>query len=95
MHLGRTAGPGLARPTLELGGRAEGAVSASGGVMGCYVHGLFAADGFRHAFLGRLRARAVSGGAYEAEIEAALDGLAAHLEASLDLDGLLALARAG
>ena len=95
MHLGRTAGPGLARPMLELGGRAEGAVSASGRVMGCYVHGLFAADGFRHAFLGRLRARAVSGVAYEAEIEAALDGLAAHLEASLDLDGLLALARAG
>ncbi len=95
MHLGRTAGPGLARPMLELGGRGEGAVSASGRVMGCYVHGLFAADGFRQVFLGRLRARAVSGVAYEAEIEAALDGLAEHLEAALDLDGLLALARGG
>ena len=93
MHLGRTAGPGLARPMLELGGRPDGAVSASGRVMGCYLHGLFASDGFRHVFLGRLRARAVSGVAYEAEIEAALDGLAQHLEASVDLDGLLALAR--
>jgi adenosylcobyric acid synthase len=63
--------------------------------MGCYVHGLFAADGFRHAFLARLRERAVSGVAYETQIEASLDALADHLEASLDTDGLLALARAG
>ncbi len=95
MHLGRTAGPALARPMLELAGRAEGAVSASGRVMGCYVHGLFAADGFRQAFLGRLRERASSGVAYEAEVEAALDGLAEHLERSLDVEGLLALARGG
>jgi adenosylcobyric acid synthase len=57
------------------------------------VHGLFAADGFRHAFLARLKARAPSGLAYEAGIEAALDALAEHLEAHLDLDALLALAR--
>jgi adenosylcobyric acid synthase len=95
MHLGRTVGPGLARPMLEIGGRPEGAVSADGRVMGCYVHGLFAADGFRHAFLGRLRERARSGVAYEAEIEATLDGLAEHLEASVDVAGLLEVARSG
>ncbi len=95
MHIGRTVGPGLARPMLDLGGRPEGAVSASGRVMGCYVHGLFAADGFRQAFLGRLRARARSGVAYEAEIEAALDALAEHLEASVDVAGLLEVARSG
>jgi adenosylcobyric acid synthase len=95
MHVGATTGPALARPMLELGGRPDGAVSADGRIMGCYLHGLFAADGFRHAFLARLRARAVSGVAYEAQVEAALDALADHLEGSLDLDGLLALARAG
>ncbi|MCE3248824.1 MAG: cobyric acid synthase CobQ [Geminicoccaceae bacterium] len=95
MHVGATGGPGLVRPMLELGGRPDGAVSADGRIMGCYLHGLFAADGFRHAFLARLRARAVSGVAYEAQVEGALDALADHLEGSLDLDGLLALARAG
>jgi adenosylcobyric acid synthase len=95
MHVGKTSGPALARPMLELGGRPDGAVSADGRIMGCYLHGLFAADGFRHAFLSRLRARAVSGVAYEAQVEAALEALADHLEGSLDLDGLLALARAG
>jgi adenosylcobyric acid synthase len=93
MHVGETSGPALARPMLEIGGRSDGAVSADGRIMGCYLHGLFAADGFRHAFLSRLRARAVSGVAYEAQVEAALDALADHLEGSLDLDGLLALAR--
>jgi len=95
MHVGRTSGPDLARPMLRLGSRDEGAVSADGKVMGCYLHGLFAADDFRHAFLGRLTARAASGVAYEAEIEAVLDRLAAHLEAHLDLDRLLVAAGAG
>jgi adenosylcobyric acid synthase len=61
--------------------------------MGCYVHGLFAADGFRHAFLARLKARAPSRLAFEQQIDATLDALADHLEAHVDLDGLLALAR--
>ncbi len=94
MHMGETAGPGRARPMLRLGGRDEGAVSADGRVMGCYLHGIFAADGFRHAFLSRLKAREVSGLAFEAAIEATLDGLAEHLETHLDLDALLAAARA-
>ncbi len=63
-------------------------------MLGCYLHGLFAADGFRHAFLSRLKLRAVSGLAYEAEVESTLDGLADHLETHLDLDGLLAAAKA-
>jgi adenosylcobyric acid synthase len=94
MHLGRSEGPALARPMLDLGGRLDGAVSADGRVMGCYVHGLFAADGFRHAFLDRLRARNTSGLAWEQQIEQTLDALADHLEASVDVEGLLALARA-
>jgi adenosylcobyric acid synthase len=93
MHMGRTSGPALARPMLELAGRPEGAVSADGRIMGCYVHGLFAADGFRHAFLARLRERSTSGVAYEQQIDATLDALADHLESSVDMAGLLELAR--
>jgi len=94
MHMGRTTGPGLARPMLDLGGRMDGAVSADGRVAGCYVHGLFASDRFRHAYLARLRDRAASGVAYEAEVESALDALAGHLAAALDLDRMLEVARA-
>ncbi|MGE4218314.1 MAG: cobyric acid synthase [Alphaproteobacteria bacterium] len=93
MHVGVTRGPGLARPMLDLGGRPDGAVAADGLVTGCYLHGLFAADGFRHAFLAGLRAGRNGGARYEAGVEATLDGLAAHLEASLDLDRILSIAQ--
>jgi adenosylcobyric acid synthase len=94
MHVGVTEGPGLARPFLELGGRAEGAVSPDGKAVGCYLHGLFADDGFRAAFLGSLKLREESGLSYDAEVEVTLDALAAHLEAHLDLDRLLKIAQA-
>jgi len=95
MHMGRTAGPDTARPLLRLDdGTPDGAVSADGRVAGCYLHGLFAADGFRHALLAELRGRPVAGVAYEDEIEATLDALAAHLETHLDLGKLLEIARA-
>jgi adenosylcobyric acid synthase len=92
MHLGDTAGPGLARPMLRLGERADGAISVDGRVAGCYLHGLFAGDAFRRQFLARLGA-APSALAYEAGIDATLDHLADHLEANLDLDRVLAAAR--
>ena len=89
MHVGRTTGPGLTRPMLRLSGREDGAVSANGRVLGCYLHGLFAADGYRRALLGRLRPDRAGDLAYEAEIERTLDALAAHLEKYLDLERLL------
>jgi adenosylcobyric acid synthase len=95
MHVGRTAGPDTRRPLLEIGGRADGAVSVDGRVAGCYVHGLFAADDFRAAWLAGLRqGRSRSGLDYEATVEATLDGLADHLERHVDIEGLLALAQA-
>ncbi|WP_227010608.1 cobyric acid synthase [Pelagibius marinus] len=98
MHVGVTQGAGLTRPFLDLaneagGSRREGAVSADGKVAGCYLHGLFAADAFRAAFLGALKDRAASGLAYDTQVEAVLDQLAAHLEAHLDLDRVLDIAR--
>ena len=90
MRMGSTSGPDTARPWLTLeDGRGEGARSASGLVMGSYVHGLFAADDFRHAFLQRIASGRARGAAYEAGIEDTLDTLAQHLEANMDLDRLL------
>ncbi len=93
MHMGRTAGPDASRPFARLDGESEGARSADGRVMGSYLHGLFASDEFRHAFLNGLRQRAPSGLDYTASVDSALDGLAALLASSLDLDRLLAMAR--
>jgi adenosylcobyric acid synthase len=93
MHMGVTTGSDTDRPWLTLeAGRPDGAISADGRVMATYVHGLFAADGFRHAFLTQLRAGRAEGAAYQAGVEAALDDLAAHLETHLDIEGLLAAA---
>ena len=59
--------------------------------MASYLHGVFAADGFRRRFLERLGSQ-TSGTAYEASVEQALDDLAAHMETHLDLDALLDVA---
>jgi adenosylcobyric acid synthase len=98
MHVGSTRGPATERPMLRLvngvGSRPEGAVSPDGRIVGCYLHGLFAGDAFRHAFLAGLKRRTASGIRYEHEIETTLDALADHLAGHLDLDRLLEIARA-
>ncbi|MER2251464.1 cobyric acid synthase [Methylorubrum podarium] len=91
MHVGDTTGPDTARPLLHFSdGRADGAVSRDGLVAGTYVHGLFADDRQRAAWLARLGA-APSLTRYEAGIEEVLDRFADHLETHLDCDGLLRL----
>ena len=89
MHVGLTSGPSRSSPMLDLNGRSDGAVSPDGKVMGCYLHGLFANDAFRAAFLERLGVRTTSGLAYERQIDSTLDALAGHLESSLDLDAII------
>ncbi|MEM8914609.1 MAG: cobyric acid synthase, partial [Pseudomonadota bacterium] len=56
IHIGRTEGPDCQRPFATIRGRPEGAVSADGLVAGSYLHGMFADDGFRAAWLGSLGA---------------------------------------
>jgi len=93
IHLGRTAGPGIARPWLSIEGEPDGALSAEGRVMGSYVHGLFQNDVFRRAFLARLGASGDAGLSYAASIEATLDQFADHLEAHIAVDRVLAIAK--
>lgn len=90
IHMGRTEGPDCARPLLRLGGEEDGAVSRSGRVSGCYLHGIFASDAFRGAYLGALGA--TSSVIFEDQIEETLDALGAHIEKYFDLDALLAAA---
>jgi adenosylcobyric acid synthase len=93
MHMGMTEGPDRARPFAHLAdGTPEGAASVNGRVLGTYIHGLFADDQQRAAWLTRL-----GGGpatiAYDELVETTLDRLAAHLTTFIDLDRLLTLAR--
>ncbi len=93
MHLGETTGPATAHPFLRFeNGRPDGAISPCGRIAGTYVHGLFAADTARSTLLRELGATPADRH-HEAEIEAALDTLAAHLERHVDIDRLLTLAR--
>ncbi|HEV3060447.1 MAG TPA: cobyric acid synthase [Vicinamibacterales bacterium] len=101
IHMGETAYAGGARPFAQVhraGARGtvdDGAIAQDERVIGTYLHGLFDADGFRHAFL--TAARAVCGLApptqvayVAAERDARINRLAAHVERSLDVDTLLA-----
>jgi adenosylcobyric acid synthase len=93
MHVGRTDGPDCARPLLRFAdGRSEGAVSTDGRVRATYVHGLFADDRQRAAWLSWLGG-SDAGLNYEAEVDRVLDALADHLTRHIDLNRLLTIAR--
>jgi len=89
IHMGRTQGPDCDRAWLNIAGAMQGAASADGLVMGCYMHGLFASDDFRKSFLNRLGHQSQT--RYETGVEGTLDALAGHLEQYWDIDGLLAM----
>lgn len=93
MHVGATVGPDRSRPFAKLsGGEEEGAISLDGNVIGSYCHGLFADDRQRARLLAWIGATP-SALAYETGIERVLDGLADHLAAHLDTEGLLRLSQ--
>ncbi|HXW70062.1 MAG TPA: cobyric acid synthase [Methylocella sp.] len=93
IHAGRTFGPDCSRPVLHLAdGRDDGAASVSRRIRGCYVHGLFAEAAQRRSLLACFGGEG-SGLSYDEAIDNALDALAAHLEAHIDLDALLKLAQ--
>ncbi|WP_166945350.1 cobyric acid synthase [Sphingopyxis panaciterrae] len=92
MHMGETAGPGTGRPFARLDdGTDDGAISPQGTVMGSYLHGLFASPDLRRSLLARI-GLVGDGRDYRADIDAALDDIAAELSEHADIDAMLAFA---
>jgi adenosylcobyric acid synthase len=96
MHMGETSGPDTARPYAKLDTAGpDGAMSRDGSVMGTYLHGLFAHADSRSALLARIGIVG-AGRDYVADVDAALDAIAAELETHLDVDAMFSMAqRAG
>ncbi len=90
IHMGKTTGADTQRRYIRTADGEDGAVSADGNVVGCYVHGLFRSDSFRAAWLNQLRQGVASELLYLESVEQALDELAYELERALDIDALLA-----
>jgi adenosylcobyric acid synthase len=99
IHVGETFYEPGSRPLAEIrrqgipGLVPDGAVSASGRLLGTYVHGCFDNDDFRHSFLAAARravdlAPAETWAHISAERDARIDRLADHLRKSLDLDSI-------
>lgn len=88
IHIGQTEGQDCQRPLFYINGAREGAQSKDGRVMGSYLHGLFANDIFRSAYLKSMDISASSFN-YEAEIDNTLEDLALHLEKHLSVDKLI------
>jgi adenosylcobyric acid synthase len=91
IHIGETEGPDCENAWMQIGNKREGAMSADGRIQGCYLHGMFSSDAFRHIYLKSL------GGTpqacdYEGVVESTLDALADHLTKHMDLEALLSLA---
>ncbi len=95
----RPSAPVAAASTPVNGGndndawRDDGAMSADGRCMGTYLHGAFASDDFRRAFLHMLGARQFREAGYRQQVEQTLDALAEHLQQHMDLEQLWQIAR--
>ena len=91
IHIGTSDGADRSRPFAYIDGKPEGAMSADGHITGSYLHGMFADDEFRKAWLAGF---GVEGqGSYGADVDATLDRLADHMETHIDVDGILTIAR--
>ena len=88
IHIGDTSGPDCARPFSRIGARTDGASSRNGRIHGTYLHGAFANDAFRQAWLNRFGAPETAALNYEALVESALDELADGVERAVDIDAL-------
>jgi adenosylcobyric acid synthase len=61
--------------------------------MGSYVHGIFASNGFRSAFLKNLGLKKEKSIDFSWEVENTLDKLADHIEKYININSLFELAR--
>jgi len=97
IHVGETFYEPGSRPLAEIlrqgipGSVPDGAMSASGRVLGTYVHGFFDNDGLRHSLLAALRsavdlAPAETWASVATQREGRIHRLADHLRKSLDMN---------
>ncbi|MCI4645353.1 MAG: cobyric acid synthase [Hyphomonadaceae bacterium] len=93
IHTGRTTGPDSARPVFMLAGGPDGACSADGRVEGTYLHGAFASDAFRKAWLEHVGGRADIHYHHAKAVDLAIDRLADGVEEVVDIDAMLSAAR--
>ena len=92
IHMGDTRGDVSLSPLLQLDGHEDGAVTPDGTVAGCYLHGLFHNQAFRHALLGALGWEPTASDTFDRERE--FDRLAQHVRSHLDVERIVALVRA-
>jgi adenosylcobyric acid synthase len=93
IHMGRTTSPQAWLEILRRNGMrlavADGAVTATGKVWGCYLHGLFANASLRRAWLTSLGwCGAPKQASAVLHMQAVLDTVASHVETSLDMGRL-------
>ncbi|MFQ3632000.1 cobyric acid synthase [Roseiflexus sp.] len=83
IHMGRTCSTGTDRPLITImqhDGISDGHISEDGRIWGCYLHGIFANDDFRRAWLRRLGWHADHG---SLPLTDPFDRLARHVVAAL------------
>jgi adenosylcobyric acid synthase len=90
IHMGVSRGPALARPAVELAGRADGAISADGRILATYVHGLFDTPRSCAALLAWAGLQAAREIDYRMLRERSIDRLADAIAAHVDLGALFA-----
>ncbi|MGO1871463.1 MAG: cobyric acid synthase, partial [Halomonas sp.] len=95
IHNGVSQGLALNSPLFHIQGKPEGAVSDDGQIMGTYLHGLFDHPDACQALLTKLGLTHVEPSDYQAHREHELNRLADMLEASIDIEQVIALIDAG
>jgi adenosylcobyric acid synthase len=91
IHMGATSGSSSWLEITQRNGESahvpDGSLSADGKIWGCYIHGLFANDHFRYAWLENLGWRRQSGAISQAEsFQKSLDTLADAVENALNIN---------
>jgi adenosylcobyric acid synthase len=99
IHMGRTQAERAWLEIVERSGRPadvrDGVISRDGRIWGCYLHGLFANQALRHAWLASLGWRQEASPGQAAGYEAGFERLADAVETALDMELVEAIIASG